>query len=172
MASADIEFHQRDSIHLSEDVIESEMPSAEAPDNAQPAMLPVSRQRQFSILICSFFAVFITIGMNQSYGVFLTYYLDPINSKHESFLPANQLNSKALMAFVGTLGAGLTWGGSIFVNPLMARVQDPRRITLAGASLIGLGYVLASFSRNVGCPTHLSYCSGMELTRARSGSCC
>ena len=172
MASVDIEFHQRNSIHLSEDVVEREIFSAEAPDNAQPAMLPVSRHRQFSILICSFFAVFITIGMNQSYGVFLTYYLDPINNEREDFLPANQLNSKALIAFVGTLGAGLTWGGSIFVNPLMARVRDPRGITLAGASLIGLGYVLAGFSHNVGCPTHLSYCPDMELTHTRSGSCC
>lgn len=172
MASADLEFDQRDSIHLSEDVAEHEISSAEAPDDAQPAMLPVSRQRQFSILICSFFTVFITIGMNQSYGVFLTYYLDPVNNEREAFLPANQLNSKALIAFVGTLGAGLTWGGSIFVNPLMARVQDPRRITLAGAALIGLGYVLAGFSHNVGCPTYLSYCLGIKLTHASSGSCC
>jgi MFS family permease len=172
MASPDIEFDQRDSIRLSEDVVEHEISSAEAPDNAQPAMLPVSRQRQFTILICSFFAVFITIGMNQSYGVFLTYYLDPVNNEREAFLPANQLNSKALIAFVGTLGAGLTWGGSIFVNPLMARVRDPRRITLTGAALICLGYVLAGFSRNVGCLTYLSYCLSIKLTRARSGSCC
>jgi MFS family permease len=154
MASADIEFHRRDSIHLSEDVAEHEISIAEEPDDAQPAMLPVSRQRQFSILICSFFAVFITIGMNQSYGVFLTYYLDPVNNEREAFLPVNQLNSKALIAFVGTIGAGLTWGGSIYVNPLMARVKDPRRLTLAGASLISLGYVLAGFSHNVGCPQH------------------
>jgi len=53
------------------------------------------------------------------------------------------------MAFVGTLGAGLTWGGSIFVNPLMARVKDPRKLTLAGATLIGLGYVLAGSSHNI-----------------------
>lgn len=63
MASADIEFDQRDSIHLSEDVVEHEISSAEAPDNAQPAMLPVSRQRQFSILICSFFTVCLGAGL-------------------------------------------------------------------------------------------------------------
>jgi MFS family permease len=120
------------------------------PENAQPAMLPVSRQRQFSILICAFFDVFITIGMNQAYGVFLTFYLDPANNEHEAFLPPQQLDSKAVIAFVGTLGAGLTWGGSIFVNPLMTRVKDARKLTLVGAILVGLGYILASFSHTVG----------------------
>src|SRR5271156_1574041 len=157
---------------VSEDVGDSGIVRLTTPEEAQSALLPVSRSRQLSILLCSFFVVFITIGLNQSYGVFLTYYLDPVNNEREAFLPANQLNSKALIAFVGTLGAGLTWGGSIFVNPLMARVQDPRRITLAGAALIGLGYVLAGFSHNVGCLTYLSYCLGIKLTRARSGSCC
>lgn len=150
MASTDIALHERGSIEQSEDGIGHDLLRIETPDNAQPAMLPVSRQRQLSILICAFFDVFITIGMNQAYGVFLNYYLDPVHHEHGTFLPPEQLKSKALIAFVGTLGAGLTWGGSIFVNPLMARVKDPSRITLVGAAFIGLGYVLASFSRNVG----------------------
>ena len=150
MASADTELSERESIHLSEDIVEHEVFSGEVPENAQPAMLPVSRQRQLTILMCAFFDVFITIGMNQAYGVFLTYYLDPANGEREAFLPPDQLSNKALVAFVGTLGAGLTWGGSIFVNPLMARIKDPRKLTLAGATLVGLGYVLAGFSRNVG----------------------
>jgi hypothetical protein len=123
--------------------------TVQTPENAQPAMLPVSRHRQFSILICAFFDVFITIGLNQAYGVFLTFYLDPANNEHEAFLPPQQLDNKALIAFVGTLGAGLTWGGSIFVNPLMARVKDSRKLTLVGATLVGLGYILASFSHTV-----------------------
>ena len=149
MESADIELHERGSVHLTEDLVQHEILRAEAPDNAQPFMATVSSQRQFSILTCAFLDVFITIGINQAYGVFLTYYLDPVNNEREAFLPPEQLKSKALLAFVGTLGAGLTWGGSIFVNPLMARVKDPRKITFVGAMLIGLGYVLAGFSHNV-----------------------
>jgi MFS family permease len=172
MASADIALHQHDSIQVSEDGAEYELFRMETPENAQPAMLPVSRQRQFSILLCAFFDVFITIGMNQAYGVFLTYYLDPVNNEREAFLSPQQLNNKALIAFVGTLGAGLTWGGSIFVNPLMTRVKDPRKLTLVGAILIGLGYVLASFSRSVYYLPCLIFCRAIELSRTRSGSYC
>jgi hypothetical protein len=151
VASNDITIYQHESVQLSEDGVGPALFTVQTPENAQPAMLPVSRQRQFSILICAFLDVFITIGMNQAYGVFLTFCLDLANNKHDAFLPPEQLNNKALVAFVGTLGAGLTWGGSIFVNPLMARVNDPRKLTLVGATLIGLGYFLASFSHTVGC---------------------
>ena len=109
-ASADIELHDRDSIYLSADAVENEVVGDEAPEHTQPAMLPVTRQRQFAILICAFFDLFITIGMNQAYGVFLTYYLDPVNNERESFLPPDQLKSKALLAFVGTLGGRINMG--------------------------------------------------------------
>ena len=152
MASSDTELHPLATAPRPGNDFQHDTLEVEIPQNAQPALLPVSRQRQLSILICAFFDVVITIGLNQAYGVFLTYYLDPDNNKREAFLPPNQLKSKALIAFVGTLAAGLTWGGSIFVNPLMARTKDPRKITFAGAGFIGLGYVLASFSHNVrGC---------------------
>src|SRR2546430_17671114 len=101
MESADIELHERGSVHLTEDLVQHEILRAEAPDNAQPLMAPVSSQRQFSILTCAFLDVFITIGINQAYGVFLTYYLDPVNNVREAFLPTEQLKSKALLAFVG-----------------------------------------------------------------------
>ncbi|KAI1611405.1 MFS transporter, MCP family, solute carrier family 16, member 10 [Exophiala viscosa] len=120
-----------------------------APPNAQPAMRPVSRNRQMSILLCAFFDVFVTIGMNQAYGVFLSYYLADGSSGKDPFLPRGETTSKAMLAFVGTLAAGLTWGGSIFVNPIMARCKDPRWITGAGAIFIGAGYVLASFCHTV-----------------------
>ncbi len=159
MPSFDTELHVRGKVPLSGNGIQHDLLEVEMPENAQPALLLVSRQSQSSILICAFFDVFITIGLNQAYGVFLTYYLDPANNKREAFLPPNQLKSKTLLAFVGTLASGLTWGGSIFVNPLMARTKDPRKITLAGAAFIGLGYVLASFSHNA-CDHHLrSYAS-------------
>jgi hypothetical protein len=93
--------------------------------------------------------VFVTIGLNQAYGVFLNYYLTDGSSEKDPFLPKSEVSSKAMLAFVGTLAAGLTWGGSIFVNPIMARSKDPRRITGAGAVLIGAGYVLASFCHKV-----------------------
>lgn len=119
------------------------------PSNAQVAMRPVTRKQQTSILICAFFDVFVTIGLNQAYGVFLSYYLSEGSSEKDPFLPKSEVSSKAMVAFVGTMAAGLTWGGSIFVNPIMARTKDPRYITGAGAILVGLGYVLASFSHRV-----------------------
>ena len=67
-------------------------------------------------------------------------------SSPETIIPPSQATSRAFIAFVGTLGAGLTWGGSIYVNPLMARVKTFKPITIAGASLMSLGYFLASFS--------------------------
>ena len=128
---------------------ESTLERMVTPSNAQPAMRPVTRKRQTTILLCAFFDVIITIGLNQAYGVFLNYYLSEGSSENDPFLPESEVRSKAMVAFVGTLAAGLTWGGSIFVNPIMARCKDPRYITGAGAILVGLGYVLASFSHNV-----------------------
>lgn len=119
------------------------------PDNAQPAMRPVSKKRQTTILLSAFLDVFVTIGLNQAYGVFLNYYLTDGSSGEHPFLPKSEVSSKAMLAFVGTLASGLTWGGSIFVNPIMARTKDPRWITGAGAVLIGAGYVLASFCHTV-----------------------
>lgn len=119
------------------------------PSNAQPAMRPVSKRRQVLILICAFFDVFVTIGLNQAYGVFLEHYLTEGSSEIDPFLPKSEVSNKAMVAFVGTTGAGLTWGGSIFVNPIMARSKDPRYVTGAGAVFIGLGYILASFCNRV-----------------------
>ena len=90
-----------------ESVLEQSLP----PDNAQPAMRPVSRKRQTSILLCAFMDVFVTIGLNQAYGVFLNYYLTDGSSEKDPFLPKSEVSNKAMLAFVGTLAAGLTWGG-------------------------------------------------------------
>lgn len=120
------------------------------PENAQPAMRPVSRKRQTSILLCAFLDVFVTIGLNQAYGVFLNYYLTDGSSEKDPFLPKSEVSSKAMLAFVGTVGAGLTWAGSIFVNPIMARSKDPRWITGSGAIFISAAYVIASFCHKVG----------------------
>ena len=140
---------QRESIQLEGGDDESTLERMVTPQNVQPAMRPVSRKRQTIILFCAFFDVFVTIGLNQAYGVFLNYYLADGSSGKDPFLPKSEVSSKAMLAFVGTLAAGLTWGGSIFVNPIMARSKDPRWITGAGAILLGAGYVLASFCHRV-----------------------
>jgi len=98
--------------------------------------------------ICAFLAVFQTIGPNLSYGVFQDFYV--ANSR--TILPPHQATNRALIAFVGTLGAGLTWGGSIYVNPLMARTKNPKWIAVPGAILMSLGFLLASWSTQV-CPS-------------------
>lgn len=140
----------RNSIQLVGGDDESSLERIVTPSNAQPAMRPVTRRRQITVLLCAFFDVFVTIGLNQAYGVFLEHYLTNGSSEVDPFLAPSEVSNKAMVAFVGTAGAGLTWGGSIFVNPLMARSKDPRYVTMAGAILIGLGYVLASFCHKVG----------------------
>lgn len=73
-------------------------------------------------------------------------------------LPASASDQPALVAFVGTLGAGLTWGGSIVINPLMARVEDwslgrwkgnVKWLTTAGVLCMSVGFGLASFGTKV-----------------------
>ncbi|KAL9618535.1 MAG: hypothetical protein Q9160_006791 [Pyrenula sp. 1 TL-2023] len=115
---------------------------------AESLFVPVTKTAQLIVIISSFLIIVITIGLNQTYGVFLEYYLNPTPGD-EDFLPPSQGQSEALLAFIGTIGQGLTWGGSIFVNPLMARCRDLRRITLAGAVLLGMGYTLAGSARSV-----------------------
>ena len=118
----------------------------DAPLTSVSALPPPTRRQQSLVLAASFSAVFLTIGFNQSYGVFLAYYLSTGTKADgpDPFLPPSAADNKALLAFVGTLGAGLTWSGSIFVNPLMARINDPRYLTAAGAGLMAGGYLMAS----------------------------
>src|ERR1700738_4337698 len=95
-----------------------------SPENATSSheLRPVTQRRQILILLSSFLTICITIGFNQSYGVFQSYYVSP----SQDMLPPAAQSQSAWIAFVGTLGAGLTWGGSVVVNPLMARVRDVR----------------------------------------------
>lgn len=118
-------------------------------ENFTHQLLPVTRKRQILVLISSFLTICITIGFNQSYGVFQGYYV----SDESSILPPSQAKSGALVAFIGTLGAGLTWGGSIVINPLMARTKDKRYITVSGVLLMSLGFGLASLATQVSSPT-------------------
>ncbi|CAK7226342.1 hypothetical protein SEUCBS140593_006210 [Sporothrix eucalyptigena] len=156
--------------------------------HATPALPPVSRSQQASVLVSAFLAIALSIGYNQCYGVFQEYYLSANQDVLVSTPASSSLSttsgqpSTALLAFVGTLGAGLTWAGSIFVNPWLSRVEyaaqsasrqhnnstnnqpplhrvvrkvhyaltsSPRSITLGGVTLMGLGFVLASFATQV-----------------------
>ena len=114
-------------------------------ENVSHQLPPVTKRQQITVLLSSFLTVCITIGFNQSYGVFQSYYI----SDESNFLPPYQAKNSALVAFVGTLGAGLTWGGSVIVNPLMARSRDPRVIPIVGVLLMSLGFGLASLSTKV-----------------------
>ena len=82
-----------------------------------------------------------TIGPNQSYGVFQQYYV----TSAESILPPPEAQNRGAIALVGTLAAGLTWGGSIAVNPLMSRVSGNanQKIAVVGALVMSLGYGIA-----------------------------
>lgn len=104
-----------------------------------------SRKKQALVLVSTFLMIFQTIGINQTYGIFQEFY----TTSPDSFLPAQQANNQAAVAFVGTLGAGLTWGGSIFVNPLVGRTKNVRWITGLGSVGMSLGLVLAGQSKNV-----------------------
>ncbi|KAG6829269.1 hypothetical protein H0H92_005089 [Tricholoma furcatifolium] len=52
----------------------------------------------------------------------------------------------ALVSLVGTIGSGLTWSGGIFVNPLIARIENLQIITVTGVVIMSLGLILASFA--------------------------
>ncbi|PVH89931.1 MFS monocarboxylate transporter-like protein [Cadophora sp. DSE1049] len=110
------------------------------------ALRPVSKNRQILVLVSSFLTIVITIGLNQSYGVFQAYYISP-----SQIILNSTDNSPALVAFVGTLASGLTWSGSIFINPMLTRISLPqlRQLCVSGVLLMSLGFGLASISSTV-----------------------
>jgi hypothetical protein len=85
-----------------------------ASTSALNGLRPITKQRQMLVLVSAFLTVAVTIGFNQSYGVFQSYYM----SDTQDMLPKSTKNQPALVAFVGTLGYGLTWAGSIAINPV------------------------------------------------------
>lgn len=89
-------------------------PGENASTSALNGLRPITKQRQMFVLISAFLTVAVTIGFNQSYGVFQSYY----TSDSQDMLPKSAKNQPALVAFVGTLGYGLTWAGSIAINPV------------------------------------------------------
>lgn len=84
--------------------------------------------------------IFHVIGINSIYGIFQEFYTSPASN-----IKGAQ-GEDALVSLVGTIGTGLTWSGSIFVNPLIARTQRVHFIMLSGVFVMSLGIFLASFS--------------------------
>jgi MFS family permease len=60
-------------------------------------------------------------------------------------------SSSALTAFIGTLGSGLTWSGSLLINPILARlnVKGTKVLCVTGILFMSLGLGLASLCSQV-----------------------
>ncbi|KAH7911622.1 major facilitator superfamily domain-containing protein [Hygrophoropsis aurantiaca] len=95
---------------------------------------------QALLLVSGFLMIFHVIGINSVFGVFQEYYTSP-----ESNIPG-AIGQDALVSLAGTIGTGLTWAGSIFVNPWMEHVRDVRIITMLGVFVTSLGLIMASFN--------------------------
>lgn len=137
---------RRNSIQL-EPLTTLSSPAQNEPSSALNTLRPITTQRQILVLVSAFLTTAVTIGFNQSYGVFQSYY----TSSTQTMLPPSTRTQPAFVAFIGTLGYGLTWAGSIFINPLMARVgvTGNRYICSAGVLLMSLGFGLASISNQL-----------------------
>lgn len=116
-----------------------------AETNISHQLRPLTRKRQLWVLISSYLTICITIGLNQSYGVLQRAYV----SDEYSILQSSERGNSAMIAFIGTLGTGLTWAGSIFINPLLERIAA-KYITVPGVVLMSLGFGLASLATQVG----------------------
>ncbi|KAF9498832.1 monocarboxylate transporter [Pleurotus eryngii] len=112
----------------------------ESSGTAVQAVERPTKQYQMLLLLSGFFMTFHVIGINSVYGIFQEFY----TSAETNILDAH--GQDALVALVGTIGSGLTWSGSIFVNPLMARIDNVRMISLAGAIIMSIGLFAASYS--------------------------
>jgi hypothetical protein len=78
-----------------------------------------------------------------------------LNILVQDFYTSSQSNIKdaqgqdALVSLVGSIATGLTWSGSIFVNPMISKFQNVKLITLTGVFIMSLGLFLASYSTKV-----------------------
>ncbi|KAI4209031.1 MAG: hypothetical protein LQ351_008004 [Letrouitia transgressa] len=136
-----------------------------------PALRPISRKKQATVLCSAFMTIALTIGYNQCFGVFQEYYLSPGQDVLVPS-PGSQVSPPtALLAFIGSLCYGLTWAGGILVNPVISRIEHgdwaqntystrlwrrrilrllaPRTITISGVLMVAVGFTLASFSSSI-----------------------
>ncbi|KIK62282.1 hypothetical protein GYMLUDRAFT_165254 [Collybiopsis luxurians FD-317 M1] len=87
--------------------------------------------------------IFHVIGINQVFGIFQEFYTSSRSNINDGE------GQDALVSLVGSIGSGLTWSGSIFMNPLIARVENVKLVTFLGAFIMSLGLVLASFATRI-----------------------
>ncbi|KAI0968625.1 major facilitator superfamily domain-containing protein [Xylaria arbuscula] len=157
---------QTESIALSSPHVERQ----DAPAPA-PALPLIPRKKQVVVLLSAFATIALTIGYNQTFGVFQEYYLSPTQDILKPSPTSQASPPTALLSFVGTLCYGLTWAGGILVNPVMSRVEHgvwapttpstrswrrrslrllkPRTITTLGVLMMSTGFALASLSTSV-----------------------
>ncbi|KAK4165480.1 major facilitator superfamily domain-containing protein [Cladorrhinum sp. PSN259] len=142
-------------------------PSSEPDSSLTAPQYPVSRKKQATVLLAAFTTIALTIGYNQTFGVFQEYYLSPSQDVLDPS-PASQASAPtALLAFVGTLCYGLTWSGGILVNPVISRIEHGswqtassrrrrilrfltnRTITVSGVLMMSAGFALASLATSI-----------------------
>lgn len=150
---------------------DSNTPASNSDSHLAPVLPPISRKKQAAVLLSAFVAIALTIGYNQTFGVFQEYYLSP----EQNVLvpsPASQASPPtAFLSFVGTLCYGLTWAGGILVNPVVSRIEHgawapdtpstrkwrrralrlltPRTITISGVIIMSAGFALAALSTKI-----------------------
>ncbi|KAI0673848.1 MFS general substrate transporter [Trametes maxima] len=112
----------------------SETERNQSPDATRP-----SQTYQCLLVFAGFMMTFHVIGINSIYGLFQEFYTSP-----ESNIKG-AVGQDALVSLVGTIGSGLTWSGSIYVNPMIRRFDNVKLISLAGAFIMSLGIFTASF---------------------------
>ncbi|KAI8990640.1 MFS general substrate transporter [Trametes punicea] len=128
--------------NLSNHAIESDNSRAEdtGSNTVEPSAVPQpSKAYQCLLVFAGFMMTFHVIGINSIYGLFQEFYTSP----NSNIVGAQ--GEDALVSLVGTIGSGLTWSGSIFVNPLIGRVQNIKLISMGGAFIMSLGIFTASF---------------------------
>ncbi|KAK7464994.1 hypothetical protein VKT23_006203 [Stygiomarasmius scandens] len=114
----------------------------------------VIRSYQIKLVLAGSLMIFHIIGINQVYGIFQEFY----TSSRSNIIDAQ--GEDALVSLVGSIGTGLTWSGCIFVSPLLEKTRDwswtgnagswrldnVKLITLAGAFIMSMGLIFASFA--------------------------
>ncbi|KAJ3899776.1 MFS general substrate transporter [Lentinula edodes] len=104
---------------------------------------PPTKTYQAMLLLAGSMMIFHVIGINQVFGIFQEFY----TSSRSNIKDAQ--GQDALVSLVGSIGAGLTWSGSIFMNPLIARIDNIKLVTFSGAFIMSLGLILASFATRI-----------------------
>ncbi|KAJ7080953.1 MFS general substrate transporter [Mycena belliarum] len=126
--------------------IEMRGPHGPRPSESGPAVSEdpqPTRRYQAVLLLAGFMMTFHVIGINSVFGIFQDLY-----TSDESKIPGTRGND-AVVSLIGTLGSGMTWSGGIFANPIIARVESVKLVTLAGVVTMSLGLLLASYSSSL-----------------------